>query len=384
MLSTDGFFDGQAMRTLAHAVYGGADFGECMVTMQRVPPGDVAAWYREWTATADRVAAIGDACAAGGHEVSARAAYLRASNYYRTSYLLLYGAPPEPALVHAFERESATFADFASRADPPLEPVEIPYEGTTLRGYFCPAPHACGAAPTLIATSGYDSTVSEAYFAFAVAANQRGYHCLLYDGPGQGRSLIKQGLRMRPDWENVVRPVVDHVLSRRDVDPARVVLAGWSLGGYLALRGAGGESRLSACIADPAFSGLWDGMKKMFADLPAEALADPLGADPALFAPYLAHIEASLEMRWKFMQRACWVHGIDSLPAYLAIARQFDTREILGSIRCPVFLAWEENDPTTASAEEIHDLLTCPTTLVRFLATEGADGHCAMMARSLF
>ena len=43
MLSTNEFFNEQAMRTLAHTLYGGADFGECMVTMQRVPPGDAAA-----------------------------------------------------------------------------------------------------------------------------------------------------------------------------------------------------------------------------------------------------------------------------------------------------------------------------------------------------
>lgn len=384
MLSINEFFNEQAMRTLAHTLYGGADFGECMVTMQRVPPGDAAAWHREWTVTADRIAAIGDACAAAGHAVSAREAYLRASNYYRTSYLLLYGAPPVPELTRAFERESACFREFAARADPALEAVEIPYEGTTLRGYFCPAPNVLGTAATLIATSGYDSSVSETYLAFAVAANRRGYHCLLFDGPGQGRALIEQGLIMRPDWEYVVRPVVDFALTRPEVDPARIALAGWSLGGYFALRGSGGEPRLAACIADPAFTGLWDGMKKMFASLPPAALADPRATDPALFAPYMAHIEASPAMRWKIVQRGFWVHGIDSLADYLAIAREFDNREALRSIRCPVFLASEENDPVVASAEEIYDALSGAKTLVRFLAVEGAGDHCAMMARSLF
>jgi len=134
------------------------------------------------------------------------------------------------------------------------------------------------------------------YFAFAVAANRRGYHCLLFDGPGQGRVLIQQGLPMRPDWENVVRPVLDYALTRPEVDPARIALAGWSFGGYLALRGAGGERRLAACIADPGLSGLWAPMQKMFSKLPPEALADPLGADPALFAPYMARIETALDL----------------------------------------------------------------------------------------
>jgi pimeloyl-ACP methyl ester carboxylesterase len=384
MLSTDAFFEEQAMRTLAHTQFGGADFGECMVTMQRVPPGDMATWHSEWTATADRVAAIGDACAAADHSISAREAYLRASNYYRTSYLMLYGAPPAAELVRAFERESATFREFASRADPPLEPVEIPYEGTTLPGYFCRSGHVQGRGRTLIATNGYDSTVHEMYFAFAEAANRRGYHCLLFDGPGQGRALIKQELRMRPDWENVVRPVVDYALTRPEVDPARLALAGWSFGGYLALRGAGGEPRLGACIADPGFTGLWEPMKRMFASLPAEALLNPRAADPALFAPYMARINATPAMRWKVVQRAFWVHGIGSLTDYLAIAREFDDREAVRTIRCPVFLAREENDETAMSASEVYDALTVPKTLVHFLAAEGAGDHCAMMARSLF
>jgi alpha-beta hydrolase superfamily lysophospholipase len=108
-----------------------------------------------------------------------------------------YGAPPAPEVLHGFARESSTFRAFARRAGPPLEPVEIPYEGTTLPGYFCRATGASGRSPTLIATNGYDSTVHEMYFAFAVAANRRGYHCLLFDGPGQGRALIRQGLLMR-------------------------------------------------------------------------------------------------------------------------------------------------------------------------------------------
>ena len=41
---------------------------------------------------------------------------------------------------------------------------------------------------------------------FAFAVNRRGYRCLLFDGPGQGRALIQQGLPMPPIGERGADP----------------------------------------------------------------------------------------------------------------------------------------------------------------------------------
>lgn len=70
-------------------------------------------------------------------------------------------------------------------------------------------------------TDGYNGTVEELYFMTGAAALPRGYNVLAFNGPGQGAALIEQGLAVRPDWENVVTPVVDYALTRRDVDGER-------------------------------------------------------------------------------------------------------------------------------------------------------------------
>ena len=88
--------------------------------------------------------------------------------------------------------------------------------------------------PTVIFTSGFDSTLEEAYFAVAAAALRRGYNVLAYDGPGQGAALREQALVFRPDWEAVVTPVVDYALTRPEIAADRLVLLGYSLGCYLA------------------------------------------------------------------------------------------------------------------------------------------------------
>ena len=111
--------------------------GEVSTTASRIEEGDRDGWYREWIATADRIAAVGEESASAGHAVSARDAYLRASSYYRTAYLPLYGSPVDPRLVEAFDKETTVFQKAAALMRSPVEPVEIPYEGATLPGYFC-------------------------------------------------------------------------------------------------------------------------------------------------------------------------------------------------------------------------------------------------------
>jgi len=382
LLSTDSLFEQQATRAMAHALHGGADFGECIQTMQRVPAGDTAAWTREWTATADRVAGIGDACAARGHRVSARDAWLRASTYYRAAYCFLFGRPVSAALAATFDREVCVFAKAAAWLDPPLVPLEIPCEGTTLPAYFCSG--GDGVRPLLVCTNGYDSTVCEMYLAFAVAARRHGWHCLLFDGPGQGRVLIKQHVFMRPDWENVVRPVLDFAIALPGVDTGRIALSGWSFGGYLGLRGAANEARLAALVVDPGLIGLATPMRKMFAALPPEALANPAAADPALFAPYAAHIAGDPRLHWSVIQRAFMVHDVDSVQAYLATALDYDASSVLASIQCPTFVACEEDDTLATTAPMVYEGLTCAKTLQRFSRAEGAGDHTAMLARSLF
>ena len=93
------------------------------------------------------------------------------------------------------------------------------------------------------------------YFSHAPAAIRRGYNFLCFDGPGQGRNLILDNIPIRPDWENVVRPVVDFALKHPEIDPDRLVLVGWSFGGYLAPQAASGDHRIAALVADP---GEWD------------------------------------------------------------------------------------------------------------------------------
>lgn len=362
---------------------GGAEWGEVRHTARRIGDGDRDAWHDAWAETATTVQEWAETSAAGGHLVSAREAYLRACTYHRIAYYPLFGAPVDPRLSASFERADTCFDRFAALCEPRLRPQEVPYEDTTLPGCFCPAADDDAPRPLLIAVNGYDSTLHEMYWSHALPALRRGYHCLLVDGPGQGGALIRQGLHLRPDWENVLRPVVDHALTLPGVDPRRLAVMGWSLGGYLAPRGVSGEPRVAALVADP---GQWDQLDTLRAALPIpeELRARLPDVDPAELEPHLVPLAADPVLHWKFVQRAQWVHGVGSLGAYVVDAGRYRLSGVADRITCPTLVATAENDPVGAAAGRLHDALTAPRTMIRFTEAEGAGDHTECFNRARF
>ncbi len=380
--STDPLFDEFASLALNL----GGQPGEIAVACAGVADGDDTAWNTSWTELADRLVDEADRSVATGHRAGARQAYLRAIVYYAIGYHSLYGSPMQPALLTGFSRQTAAFTKAAALADPPGEPIEIPYEGTTLPGWLFRPTSNPEPTPLLIATSGYDSTLYEGYLAQALPALERGWSCLLFDGPGQGRALFEQGLVIRPDWENVVTAVVDVALDRSDIDPDRIALTGWSLGGYFALRAATGEPRLAACIADPALFSMDGGMVPRLeaAGIPPAALADYPTVSSDILSQIEQGITASRAQKWAILQRGLMVHGVSSLSEYLQAISEFTLDGRLADITCPTLLCAAENDPLSASAPKVLQQMTAPTTMLEFLGSEGAGDHCEMNNRALF
>ena len=372
-------------RALLLSSYGGADFGECAQSARRVADGGVDLRYREWRATADALVSDADASAAAGHQVSAREAYLRASTYYRTSYMPLFGAPTGERLRDAFARETAAFAKAVPLWDTPVEPVEIPFEnGPTIPGVLALRDDSGRPRATIVHVNGYDSNIHEMFVAHVGAALRRGYNVLLFDGPGQGRMLIRDGLPMRPDWENVVGSVLDFAIGRPEVDERRVVLAGWSWGGFLAPRAAAFEPRIAALWADP---GQWDQRDRLpLADDEKVSFPDGVGNDR--FADLEAHLrseKADPMLRWRLLQRGLWVHGVASLFEYFAELARYELSPVAGHITCPTLITAAEDDPIAAGAPLLHRAISADT---RFCSSSrrprAPGGHCESEGRRRF
>src|SRR6202161_4913605 len=126
----------EAKRAFGAASYGASEFGEVMASLNRIASSDYEGWYNEWIATAERISAEADAQLAAGHRVSARDGYLPAGNYFRTSEFFLHGNHEDSRIYSAYKKSIRAYNLSASLFDPPILPVEIPYENTTVRRHF--------------------------------------------------------------------------------------------------------------------------------------------------------------------------------------------------------------------------------------------------------
>jgi len=368
-------FSFETMRTAGFAAYSGADLGEVLATARQIREGDEASWHQAWKATAQRVAEIGEQARASGHRVSAREALLRASNYYRTAsdFLLEHPATdPEMTLLSAAQRD--TFAAASALFDTPVYDVSIPYENTALPAYLFLVDDSGAARPTIISNSGYDSTREESYFAIAAAALRRGYNVLAFDGPGQGDALREQKLLMRPDWEAVITPVIDFALTRGEIMADKIVLFGYSLGGFLVARAAAFEHRVAALILD---DGIYDFHAAFAGSLPSFLGSWIEEGRDDVAVPVLTMIAAAnMQVRWG-LRNGMWVFGPDSFADLIRRARDYTLDGIAHQILAPTLIMDPENDQFLKGQPQLVEkaLTGASATLVTLTENEGAGEH---------
>ena len=383
MLMKDELFDAQLTRALGYASAGGSDVGECLSTAARIRRTDTDLWHDEWLATAHRVRGDADRAAAAGQTVSARGAYLRAATYFRTAGVFLLDAPVDARLVEAHRLEVESFRLGVSLLAHPPRLVEIPSEDGPLPGYHFRSGADAGPHALIILTGGYDGTCEELYFSSGAAALERGYDVLAFDGPGQGAMIIDRGVLLRPDWENVITPVVDFALTLPGVDPARIVLEGLSFGGYTAPRAASGEHRLAACISDCGPYDLFDVIAGRLPGFLARQLPDGNPRALRVLARILRTVMAKPTAGWA-LRRARLVHATADPLDYFRLAPRYTLKGREHLIECPTFVAHAEGDDLSAAAPRLFAALTCPKEYVLFTAAEGAGSHCEATARTLY
>ncbi len=370
-IMADPILDQVLLFYLAEAWQGSSDIGEVLDTASRVKADDEYSWTREWQKTAERLKASALKSEKAGHGFSAGEAYLRAATYYRAS-LHRYPNPADGAVRDMAAQEVACFQKAAALLKMPVQAVKIPYEGTTLPGYFFRSPTAAKKAPVVIVHQGRDAWAEDDLY-FAREAMRRGYHCLLFDGPGMGQTLRLQGLVFRPDWEKVVTPVIDYVSHIPGVDAKRIALMGLSMGGALVPRAAAFEKRIKLLIANPGVYE-WSRIYTDFIGRGDPGLAQLPEKDPAAFNALMAQAAAASPlMKWGLVD-AMWKHGVATPAQLMTGMKAYTNRGFAERITCRTLVIDGEAEEF-GQAKELYDALTCPKDYLLFTAEETAPLH---------
>src|SRR3989304_7202316 len=208
----------------------GADLDDCYRTMMQVDgPQD---WYPAWNETGQRWGGRAQEAVAKGFNQTARYAFFQASIYYRMAEFFLPPGAPEKNPTYLKCKDCV---EKAITVVPPLaQGVQVPYEGTTLPGYFY-LPKERGAkdkVPAVLYLGGADDSKERVHFLGVKEMTERGLAVLTIDGPGKGETIRVKGLYTRPDFEVVSQAAYDYLETRPEVDAKRLNVLGISMGGY--------------------------------------------------------------------------------------------------------------------------------------------------------
>jgi dienelactone hydrolase len=323
-------------------------------------PQDPDAWWQEWCAEAERNEKLADAAAKASRNAAAGNHYLRAGNYYYTGERFV---PPGEKKLGIYRKALRCYQEGLRRRYPEIEFREVPYEGKTLPAYFMKS-QAKGRSPTVVLFDGMDNCKEMSVLFAGLEFAKRGFNTLAIDGPGQGEALRLRNITARHDYEVPGAAAYEFVAKRPDVDPKRVVIMGYSFGGYYAPRIAAFETRYSACVCLGALH--WD--------LHAwqKRIKEQLAADP----------KKSAQSNFQFQ----WILGLSDSDAALERAKSFSLAGVAEKIACPVLITHGANDRVVPveAAHKLYAALTTPSkTLKIFTPEEGGAEHCQVDDRPL-
>lgn len=364
----------QFLRCLAAASVDAADINECFIAQSQIKENDDESWFAAWNNLAVRIENEAAQSERKHHTESACTAYSRASNYYRAAEFFLHTNPSDPRILPNAAKSRDCFEKASKYFSHPIQKIQIPFESTALPGYLCLVDDD-EIHPLLIVQTGFDGTKEELYYWIARPAIQRGYHCLIFEGPGQGEMIREQNIPFRPNWETVITPVVDYAVTLKKINPEKIALMGISMGGYLVPRALAFEKRIKVGIAN---GGVFDFHEVCTQEAPPEieAILDNPEAAKQMDEEVQKIMKSNAELRWA-IGHGMYVFHAKTPSEFTRMTRPYTLKGLAENIKCKMLVVdSEEEKQMKGQAKKLYDALTCPKEFMLFKTSEGGGPHC--------
>lgn len=341
LLSNDSSFQFDIVNALGLAAGGGGDIAPILSAARNITPGDFNSFSQVFYELANDTKALAQDPSLAYDKVNVRDTWFSAATYFRLADFYLHGDPKDPLINILWKEQTAAFDKAMAALPVPGQRVKIPSNNFTVEAIWWPVAVDQVKRPTIILGNGYDGSQEDLYHSFVSAAHQRGWNAITYEGPGQPTVRRYQDLGFIPDWERVVTPVVDYILANQTsaVDSSKLLLFGYSFGGYLAARAAAYEKRIKAVILD---GGVFDAYQAFHDQLPIEAQdlldAGNASAFNALIEPAINSPGSPTQLRWG-AQQGMWSFNVDTPFDFLERAKAFHVSGFIDRLSVPVFVA---------------------------------------------
>ena len=189
---------------------------------------DADLWGKEWGKVGMKYEALAEEQEKQGKKQDAGEHYYLAYEYYRIGR---YPVPSSQEKMNCYKGALQTFLKAAPYMDPPLERIEIPFEGKKVVGYL-QIPRAATRPPVVMHWGGVDGWKEDRRSNSDVLL-QIGIACFTIDMPGAGENpCLGSDLRA----ERTFSAAMDHLETRKDIDGKRIACMGGSFGGYWAAK----------------------------------------------------------------------------------------------------------------------------------------------------
>lgn len=210
-----------------------------------------------------------------------------------------------------------------------VEHVVLSSDGRSIYGLF-ESVTGIRNAPCVILLSGMDMFKENWHRFMAANVLPRGWTGFTLDGPGQGESLTHGATMTLDNYDRAITSAIDWLSSQPEVDPARIVVMGSSMGSWWGTHALTTETRIKALAANM-----------------------PCLADKSIL---LNQAQPS------FVNNLMSMTGLKTYEEMSAFTDRMSLRDVASKVRIPYLIVTGENDELTTleGTREIYDLIPGP------------------------